>query len=490
MALHIDTKQGILTTLKNGTSKARVINLPELGWDLEKNVEFAAQIPCFTGGGFPLPVDVLLRSDEGQALALILTDIPMEDENKLRTIADLYTNSAKRQYGQRPAIYFVGDGQCKAAHGLLGTFQNDPQLMRKDVYVEFIASHNIQETIVFHTLLEDADLTKKFLSGTLNAEALNAVLANILEKAKKAGFSNYYNTLCPDDEAKKSLPKQAVLLAGLGEEQYIQFIKQQVHLLREALYTKSYRILQKGVADDTWLPIPKHPSMESQMLDWAFSFHGWNRAKDIRKNCTVPCYLEPSMELLADYAFLDPNGKPILLFLRDTLNLNQEKAFITAEFYARSFKAAYGIVPFVVFYSKNGATLKMGAMSGGFNPIAQVLPKIQLAAQVACVNITEHRAWSELIPHIPALQAIPDDQQRFAQQMDWIHESVAETNKLLEDDAFVKKAFQQISGDTQLLEEAFWKQMNGEHNYLENRKQELSLIRTVVADKRIAAGIL
>ena len=281
-----------------------------------------------------------------------------------------------------------------------------------------------------------------------------------------------------------------MLLAGLGNENYVKFIKQQIRLLQEALAVKSRVVFKQAIDNDTWLDKVQTPTLESRMMDWAFSYNGWNREKDIRKNMTVPCYLEPSMELLADCAFLDPKGKPILLFLRDTLHLPKEKRFVTAEFYARSFKAAYGITPFVVIYDQDGAVMKMGAMSGGFQPAKHVLPKIHLAGQAASVNITEQRAWAMLLERVAELQAIQEPQQRFQQQMAWIKESAAETSKLLEDGDFIKEAFQEISSDNRLLEEEFWKRMNGEQRYQESRKSELGLIRAVVADKRITAGIL
>ena len=118
------------------------------------------------------------------------------------------------------------------------------------------------------------------------------------------------------------------------------------------------------------------------------------------------------MELLADYAFFDPNGKPILLFLRDNLRMPPEKAFVIAEFYSRSFKAVYGIAPFVIICNEKGAYLKMGALSGGFEKITQNMPKIQLAVQVAHVNVLEHHAWHVLLDAVPSLQGIHDPQQR------------------------------------------------------------------------------
>ena len=118
MALHIDPNAGTLTITKAGSNKATVLSLPELGWDLAHNVSFAVELPCFTGN-ITLPVDLLLQDDDGQAMALVISGIPMEDEKKLRTVADLYGNSAKRQFGVRPAVYFVDGTQCKAAYSLL-----------------------------------------------------------------------------------------------------------------------------------------------------------------------------------------------------------------------------------------------------------------------------------------------------------------------------------------------------------------------------------
>lgn len=489
MAIHIDPNKGIITVTKEGSNKARIINLPELGWNLEKNVAFAVQIPSFAGNTV-LPVDVLLRDDDGTALAMIISGVPLDDEKQLRTIADVYGNSAKREYGNRPAVYFVDGNQCKAAHGLLGTFKNDPQLMTKEVFVDFIASHNIQEQIVFKAMLDDAELAKQFLTGKLDAEKMNQTIGTVLLEAEMTGYAKYYATLCPDDESRKSLPKQAVLLGGMGEENYLKFTKHQMFVVHQVLQNRSLSILRKGIENDNWLPVSETFSMENNLLNWAFRFHGWNRQKDMVKNFTVPCYNAPNVELLADYAFLDPNGKPILLFLRDTLELNQEKRFITAEFYARSCKATHGISPFILLYGKDGAFLKMGALSGGFSAIKQPMAKIQLIAQVACINITEHYAWNELLPRVAELQAITDPKQRFQKQIEIIGESVKETTELMKDPEFVKATFTKLSGENELLEETFWKQLIGETNYEETRKKELSTIRTIVADKRIAAGIM
>ncbi len=488
MAIHIDPNNGVITVTKEGSNKARIINLPELGWDL-KNVSFAAQIPSFAGN-ISLPVDVLLRNDDGTALAMIVSGIPMEDEKQLRTIADVYGNSAKRAYGNRPAVYFVDGEQCKAAHGLLGTFKNDPQLMKKDIFADFIASHNIQEQIVFKAMLDDAELAKQFLTGKLDADKMNQTIGTVLLEAEMTGFSKYYETLCPDDEARKSLPKQAVLLGGMGEENYMKFTKHQMFVVHQALQNRSLSILRQGIENDTWLPVPEEFSMENNLMEWAFRFNGWNRQKDIIKHFTVPCYKEPNMELLADYAFTDPKGKPILLFLRDTLDLSEEKMFITAEFYARSCKAKHGITPFVLMYGKSGAVMKMGALSGGFNAIKQTMAKMQLIAQVACINITEHYAWNELMPRIAELQEIRDLQQRFKKQIEIIGESVKATTEQMKDPEYVKENFTAISEQYDLLEEEFWKKLNGETIYEDTRKKELSTIRTIVADKRIAAGIL
>ncbi|MDD5953516.1 MAG: hypothetical protein PUC32_07740 [Oscillospiraceae bacterium] len=489
MALHIDPNQGVITITRPGKDKATVLSLPELGWDLTKNVTFSTTIPCFAAGGFPLPVDLLFRDDDGHALALIVSGIPLDDEGKLRTIADFYTNSAKRAFGQRPAVYFVDGVQCKAANGVLGTFQTQPQLMPKDVYREFVASHNIQEETAFHAMLEDVELAKQFVTGKLDAQHINRLLSDALEQAKqKGGFAQYYHHLCPKEEDRQHLLKQAVLLGAMGEESYIRFLQQQTRIVRGALNQKSRAIFQKGLAQDRWLPVEENSTMESRMLDWAFAYHGWDRKKDLRKNESIPCYLEPSMELLADYTFLEPNGKPVLLLLRDTLDLSEEKRFLAAEFYARSWKAQFGLMPFVILVTKDGALLKMGAMSGGFDPIKELLPKVQLIAQAACVNITEMRAWNALLPHVEELKGIASPKEQLERQMALIHESVAETTKLLEDQTFVKETFASVISDKELLEETFWKRMVGEQTYLENRKQEGSFLRTFVADKRIASG--
>ena len=489
MALHIDPNAGTLTITKAGSNKATVLSLPELGWDLAHNVSFAVELPCFTGN-MTLPVDLLLQDDDGQAMALVISGIPMEDEKKLRTVADLYGNSAKRQFGVRPAVYFVDGTQCKAAYSLLGTFQTNPQLMKKDVFREFIASHNLQEEIVFRALLQDGELAKQFLTGTLNSEHINGILAKELEKAKQTGFFAAYNALCPTEEDKKALPKQAVLLGGLGEEQYIRFTKAQVQLLGNALTGRAMAILQQGLEQNTWLPLPTESTMESRLTDWAFHFFGWDRTKNVTKNDTIPCYLEPNMTLLADYAFLDPKGNAIAVVITDTLNLSKEKLFVTAEFYGRSIQAKHGIHPFLFFVTKQGTFLKRGAMSGGLEPVKTGMHKMQLAAQVACINVTESRAWNDLLPHVSELRSISNEEARFQKQMEYINHSVEETTKLLSDEQFLADAFTGIMNDTALPEEDFWKKLLGEERYLRSRKEELRNIRTFVADKRIAAEML
>jgi hypothetical protein len=51
----------------------------------------------------------------------------------------------------------------------------------------------------------------------MDSDRINQMLSNLMEKAGKVGYGNYYDQLCPTEKDKKSLPKQAVFLAGLGE---------------------------------------------------------------------------------------------------------------------------------------------------------------------------------------------------------------------------------------------------------------------------------
>lgn len=484
MAFQIDPLGGILS---NGS--AQTVDLQQLGWNLKTNVQYFVSFPC-TAGGYPLLADAVLLDDNGYALAVILSGISLDDDTALRVIADVYSNSAKRHYGQRPAVFFVGEKECKAAYGLLGKLQTNPPLVPKDTLIEQIAVQNIQEEVLFHLLLDTPELAKQFLSGTLPTEKINQILEEALEKAKDTGYSAYYHhTLCPTDSTKKQLPKQALLLGGLGEKEYLALCQKQSRVVQKALYFKSAAIFQEGIEKDTWLPIPQPSNLESRQLDWAFTYHGWNREKDLIKNSSVPCYLDESMQLLTDYAFLDPNGKPILLFLRDTLNLSKEKAFLVAEVYARSYKATFGIVPFVVLAGKNGTMLKMGALSGGFEPLKQIIPRIPLAVQVAAVNVSEHRAWETLLTKTDALQAIPNGKDRLTAQISLIQKSAEDTKNRIQDQSFLKAEFDKIQKDNRLLEEEFWKKMDGETNYQKNRRKELSFLRTFAADKRIAAGI-
>lgn len=115
---------------------------------------------------------------------------------------------------------------------------------------------------------------------------------------------------------------------------------------------------------------------------------------------------------------------------------------------------------------------------------------MQLAAQVACINVTESRAWNDLLPHVSELRSISNEEARFQKQMEYINHSVEETTKLLSDEQFLADAFTGIMNDTALPEEDFWKKLLGEERYLRSRKEELRNIRTFVADKRIAAEML
>ena len=105
---------------------------------------------------------------------------------------------------------------------------------------------------------------------------------------------------------------------------------------------------------------------------------GWDFKRDIHHNVEIPCYLDSNMRLLADYVFYSEDGKPLLLVLRDLLNLSKEKAFVVSEFYARSVKQQTGSWPLVLFQNGTESRLKLAALSGGFEPIQEVIPKLHL----------------------------------------------------------------------------------------------------------------
>ena len=486
----IDYKDGKLLLPGPTEEQTITVQLQNLGWDFEKNLRLQAQIPCFTAGGFPLIADALLLSDEGEALAVVLCGFPLENDDDLRIIADIYSNSAKREFGVRPAVFFLTDGKCKAANSLLGRIQEDIQPLPKPMYLEFLATHNIQEEVFFSEVLNDPDMAKAFLTDSMDTEKINDHLMEVLEHARQFGLHRYYqDTVAKDDSVKKRLLKQAILLGGLGEERYVAYCQQQIAVLRRILDRKATEIVFDGAEKNNWFTLSSD-TPEGRLQQWAFAYLGWEENKNVKKNLAVPCYYKPSMQLLVDYAFLDPNGKPVLLFLRDELHLSTDKAFITAEFYARSSKAAYGIVPFVVFYSDKGAFLKMGAFSGGFEPFRESIPAMQLAVQVACVNITELLAWEELQDHVEELRSTFDEKERLQKQLQWIRASSEDTAEKLHDADFMKAEFERICSSKELQDETFWKAMMGEIDYEESRDNEFNLIRMFVTDKRIAAGIL
>ena len=490
MTRTMDYKDGKLLLPGPTEEQTITVQLQNLGWDFEKNLRLQSQIPCFTAGGFPLIADALLLSDDGEALAVVLCGFPLENDDDLRIIADIYSNSAKREFGVRPAIFFLTDGKCKAANGLLGRLQEDVQPLPKPLYLEFLATHNIQEEVLFSEILNDPEMAKAFLTDQMDTGKINDHLMEVLENARQFGLQKYYReTVAKDESVKKRLLKQAILLGGLGEERYVAYCQQQIAVLRRILDRKASEIVFDGAEKNNWFTLsPDTP--EGRLQQWAFTYLGWEEGKNVQKNLSVPCYYKPAMQLLADYAFLDPNGKPVLVFLRDELHLSKEKAFITAEFYARSCKAAYGIVPFVVFYSEKSASLKMGAFSGGFELFREWFPAMQLAVQVACVNITEALAWEDLQSHVTELRNTFDEKERLQKQLGWIRASSEDTAEKLHNADFMKTEFERISNSKELPDERFWKDLMGVDAYEDSRDKELNLIRMFVTDKRIAAGIL
>ncbi len=475
-------------TLRNPqTGEARSVSYEQYGWNPDRDVEYFSVLPCFSSPELRLLADITFWGDDRAPLALVLLDYPLEDDALLRQIADVYGNSAKRVYGQRPVIYFITDLACKAVYSLLGEVQTPQGIPGKAELEETVASYAIQEVVTFQLLLNDKDAAKGFFAGDSRVrESIQSTILDTLTRASKMGFCRYlHHYVYASREDGKKLPKQLLLLSSMGAKDYHKLCLDDSIAVAKFLGPKSLALLQKANQDNDLDGRKLDDVYEKRQLTWAYAYYGWDIDRDIRRNVEIPCYLDPGMRLLADYVFYNAQGKPLLVVLRDTLNLSVEKAFLVSEFYARSFKRETGSWPLVLFQNNTESRLKMAALSGGFEPIREVIPRPFLEAQVRQVAVTEYLAWSQLLKKSKQLTGIFDPQERQEKILAIVRETLAYARDSLSNPRFVQEQYEIISTQTEILEETFWERVDGADAYQSQRMEDLSLLRTVVADKRM-----
>lgn len=477
-------------TLRNpDTGETVSLTYAEYGWNPDKDVEYYASIPCFSASEMNLLIDIVLYGEDRAPLAFVLLDYPLEDDALLRRIADVYGNSAKRLTGQRPIIYFITGLQCKAVHSLLGEVQPAKRILKKIDLEETVASYAIQEVVTFQLLLNDKDAAKGFFAGESRVrENIQTTIMDALTRASKMGFRHYlHHYVYSSKEDGKKLPKQLLLLSAMGAKEYHKMCLDDSIAIAKFLGPKSFAWIQKANREGDLNGRHLTDLFEKRKLAWAYAYYGWDLKRDIHHNVEIPCYLEPNMRLLADYIFYTADGKPLLLVLRDTLNLSKEKAFIVSEFYARSVKQETGSWPLVLFQSGTENWLKVAALTGGFEPVHEVIPKPFLEAQVRQVAVTEFLAWSQLLKKSSALTAILDPQERQEKILLMVKKTLELAKDSLSNPRFVQEQYEIISTQKEVLEETFWERVEGSDQYRLQRADDLSLLRTVVADKRMLA---
>ncbi len=456
-----------------------LIDLNSLGWDPARDITIRSGIPCYSGN-IRLPVDVLVRNGNEEILAVLLCGLPLEDMSVLRSVADVYGDSAKAVSGRRPAVYFLTDGKCVAFRGLLGQPDMSPTLLPKSMLQTLTVSENLQEETFFSHLLQNPPLLEEFLTGKLDSSVMNDVISKTLDAANAAGLEAYYEeTASPDPEGRKLLRRQAVLQVGAGAETASAFIRSQLEALQGVLLPRLRPVLKKAVITGT-LTEDDRPE-----LDQALSFLGWDRQRDVRRFFSVPCCYDESLSLLSDYAFLSSDGSPLALVLMDTLHLSREKQDLLGTFYARSCRKKYGIAPFLILCDKTRFLLRSGDFCGGFQQTQELMSAERLAAEVATINIVEKKAWEELVRHEDELLAVSDLQDRSRRQLDLVRSSSERTQKALRDRDRFRKEASALRGRTDLPEEEFLEKMMGETVCAQTKKEALTLLRNFNVEKQM-----
>lgn len=474
------------------TLQTVTISYEEYGWNPQRDIQYYASIPCFSAPDMNLLADAVFCGDDRAPLALLLLDYPLEDDGLLRRIADVYGNSCKRISGQRPVVYFVTGLQCKSVSSVLGEVQPAERILTKADLEEITASYAIQEVITFQTLRNDKEAVNGFFAGQTTdmdiQEKIRATITDTLARASKIGFRNYlHHYVYSSKEEGRKLPKQLLLLSAMGAKEYHRACIDDCIAIAKFLNPKSFEMIREAVFANDLDGHQITDVYEKKRLEWAYAYYGWNLKRDIHRFVEVPCYLEPNMQLLADYVFFNRAGEPLLVVLRDTLNLNPDKAFVVCEFYARSFKKATGYSPLILFSSAEKNLLKMGALSGGFDPTNEIMPRPMMEAQVRQVAVTEFAAWTRLLEKLDSLKKIASPQERQDKMLEIVRKTVTVARDTLSNPRFVQEQYEMVSKQNEILEETFWERLEGTQEYRAQRSADLDLLRTVVADKRMSA---
>ncbi len=459
------------------------------GWDPERDIQYDVPIPCFSSPNLKLFADIVFYGDDRAPLALVLLDYPLEDDALLRRIADVYGNSCKRLSGQRPILYFVTGLQCKSVCSLLGEVQSAHRILSKTDLEEITASYAIQEVITFQTLLNDKEAANGFFAEHIDVrEKIQSTITDTLTRASKMGFRNYlHHYVYSSREDGKKLPKQLLLLSSMGAKEYHKQCLEDSIAIAKFLGPKSFALIREAVCNNDLDGHQITDIYEKKRLEWAYAYYGWDMKQDIRRLVEVPCYLDPNIQLLADYVFFNRAGEPLLVVLRDSLHLSMEKAFTVCEFYARSFKQSTGVWPMVLFCNQSENRLKMAALSGGFEPIREIIPRPMLELQVRQVAVTEFLAWSRLLEKSRSLMGIADPQERQEKMLSIVRKTLEIAKDSLSNPRFIQEQYEMVSRQTEVLEETFWERVDGSDQYHAQRADDLNLLRTVVADKRMSA---
>ena len=101
--------------------------------------------------------------------------------------------------------------------------------------------------------------------------------------------------------------------------------------------------------------------------------------------------------------------------------------------------------------------------------------------------MTEFLAWSQLLKKSSSLTAIFDPQERQEKILSIVKKTLELAKDSLSNPRFVQEQYEIISTQKEVLEETFWERVEGSDQYRLQRADDLSLLRTVVADKRMLA---
>lgn len=487
MSSYFEAGQDSITFLFPGQEENnQTIRYADLGWSPEQ-IRYHVAFPSFSQADFILLADLICYGDDGLPLAVLLTGFPLEEDAVVRQIGDLYGNSLKRLTGQRPVIFLLTGQTCKAVYSLLGDVQPADRPLSKQELEDLVSNYALQEVVTFQFLQQDKLAAQSFFRQETEEketkEKIQTAIADTLARAQKIGYKKYLrHYVYSSKEDGQKLPKQLLLLSALGPQEYHNLCQQDCIAVAKTLNARSLEQIRDAYTARDLTGRSLQDPLRKRLLHWAFWYYGWNLDADILINQQIPCYLDEKLFLAADYVLRDTDGNPLLVILFDSLHLDEDRQFVAAEFYARSFKHATGCWPLVLIHGDAGPRLKMGTLTGGFERVSQILPKRFLRARIRQITVMEHIVWSRLLERTGEIP--PADPQR------QIEEITAQILQAYKDNfassRFLEEQYQAVGSKTDLPEEEFWKTLLGTAQYEKQRQQDMQLLRAISADKRMA----